>query len=404
MSESIRSNLYRVAESAYAGAFASTTATKLRHTGTTLGLSKETNRSEEIDGSRNLVDLRHGNRQVGGNINFEFSHGSYSDLLLALMMVSNWTGPQPVVLSDSNFSVDASIPGFVYEGGNPVLTDYPNFRPNDIIGVSGFTEPANGGFFRITDIDGTEIHVASVTGGAPGLVNEASGDDIVFLSTSNTADVGAVKKSFTVIRHFADQSSGDKPYHVFRGCMVNKMTLNLVAGKIVTGSFGIIGRDVEYLTDKPSGITTLGAASTTKPMDAFTGGMLIDGAFGTSYIVQELTLTVENGLQPVYELFDDRTNEPSLGMASITGEIGMVFKNANMLEKFLAEENVALTFTLIDKAGNGFSVNLPRLVLTGGQPDTTQKTGPIPLKIPFEAVLDPTLNTSLRIYETPNDV
>jgi hypothetical protein len=53
----------------------------LRLTGTTFNLSKETYTSEEIRSDRQIVDLRHGTRQVGGDLSFELSYGAFDDLL-----------------------------------------------------------------------------------------------------------------------------------------------------------------------------------------------------------------------------------------------------------------------------------------------------------------------------------
>jgi hypothetical protein len=57
----------------------------IRHTGTTLGLSKDAVESEELRQDRQVSNFRHGNRSVGGDINFELSYGSFDDLLEATL-------------------------------------------------------------------------------------------------------------------------------------------------------------------------------------------------------------------------------------------------------------------------------------------------------------------------------
>jgi hypothetical protein len=54
---------------------------ELRHTGTTLGLSKDAIESEELRDDRQVAHFRHGTKSVGGDINFELSYGSFDDLL-----------------------------------------------------------------------------------------------------------------------------------------------------------------------------------------------------------------------------------------------------------------------------------------------------------------------------------
>lgn len=71
----------------------------IRHTGTTLGLSKETLQSEEIRDDRQIADFRHGAYQVGGDINVELSYGSFDDLLEAVLL-GTWETGVPAVGTD----------------------------------------------------------------------------------------------------------------------------------------------------------------------------------------------------------------------------------------------------------------------------------------------------------------
>ncbi len=71
----------------------------IRHTGTTLGLSKETLQSEEIRDDRQIADFRHGAYQVGGDMNLELSFGSFDDLLEAVLL-GTWEADAPVLGTD----------------------------------------------------------------------------------------------------------------------------------------------------------------------------------------------------------------------------------------------------------------------------------------------------------------
>lgn len=59
--------------------------TVLRHTGTTLGLSKDALESEELRADRQVAHYRHGTKNVSGDINFELSYGTYDELLEGVM-------------------------------------------------------------------------------------------------------------------------------------------------------------------------------------------------------------------------------------------------------------------------------------------------------------------------------
>lgn len=59
--------------------------TPIRHTGTTVGLSKDAIESEELRQDRQVANFRHGNISVGGDINFELSYGTFDDLIEATL-------------------------------------------------------------------------------------------------------------------------------------------------------------------------------------------------------------------------------------------------------------------------------------------------------------------------------
>ena len=80
-----RHNMAYVVESTF-GTTPSTPAFKsIRHTGTTIGLSKDSIESEELREDRQIANYRHGNKSVSGDINFELSYGSFDDLMEAVL-------------------------------------------------------------------------------------------------------------------------------------------------------------------------------------------------------------------------------------------------------------------------------------------------------------------------------
>jgi hypothetical protein len=74
-----------VAESTYGTTPGTPTLTPIRHNSTNLGLSKDTLSSEELRSDRMITDFRHGPYQIGGDVAFELSYGSFDDLLEATL-------------------------------------------------------------------------------------------------------------------------------------------------------------------------------------------------------------------------------------------------------------------------------------------------------------------------------
>jgi len=86
MANGSRHSMRYVAETSYGVTPATPAFKPIRHTGTTLALTKEALQSEEIRADRQIADFRHGARQTGGDINLELSYGSFDDLLEAVTL------------------------------------------------------------------------------------------------------------------------------------------------------------------------------------------------------------------------------------------------------------------------------------------------------------------------------
>lgn len=84
-----RHNLSYVVEATFGTTPSSPGFTPIRHTGTTLGLSKDAVESEELREDRQVAHFRHGNKSVTGDINFELSYGGL-DALLEATLCGTW--------------------------------------------------------------------------------------------------------------------------------------------------------------------------------------------------------------------------------------------------------------------------------------------------------------------------
>lgn len=274
--------------------------TPIRHTGTTLGLSKESLQSNELRDDRQIADFRGGAYNVAGDISIELSYGSFDEILEGLLG-GTWTGDE--------------------------LT------------------------------------------------------------------AGVVRRSYTIERYFADLAGADKPYHRFTGVEFNTLALQVNANAMITGTIGVLGSDMETDTAIITG-ATYDAATTTRPMDSFTGSLTEGGV--PIAVVTEVTLNVNNGLATRYVVGQRNSIRPSIGRSNVTGTMTAYFENSLLLDKFINDTPSSLAFTLPDGSGNELEFELPRIVYTGGQPDVTGE-GPITLSMPFQATLDPVSGTNIII-------
>lgn len=199
-----------------------------------------------------------------------------------------------------------------------------------------------------------------------------------------TLKAGSTRHSFSVLRHFTDQSGGDKAFHLFKGVEFNTFKLTLKPEDLVKCSVGVIGQDLVLSTAAPTG-STYTEASAARAFDAFTGSILLGGvAMATA---TELALTIENGMDPRFVVGDDKSIRPKIGKFRVTGSVTVHFENATLLEQFYNAEELTMSFELLDDAGNGYTFSLGRILLNGGQPDV-EGDADIMLTVPFQAMVD----------------
>lgn len=311
MANGSRHSMRIVAESAYGTTPATPAFDIIRHTGTTLGLSKESLQSEELRDDRQIADFRHGAYQVGGDINIELSYGSF-DKLLEAVLCGTWQTDSPVAGTDR-------------------------------------------------------------------------------------LKAGTVRRSFTIERFFGDILTVDKPYHRFTGVEFNTMSLAINANAMITGSFGVLGQNMTTSTVIVTG-ATYNPATTTSPLDSFTGTLQEAGT--PIAVITEIQLNVENGLEARFVVGSKQSIRPSIGRSNISGQVTAYFENSTLLDKFINETESSIVFELPDGAGNLYTVTLPRIKYTGGQPDVDGE-GPITLSMPFQALLDSVTGTNIIIDRTP---
>jgi hypothetical protein len=293
-----------VAETAYGVTPATPTFKPIRHTQTTLALSKEAIQSEELRSDRQITDYRQGARQVGGDISFELSYGSFDDILEALTL-GTWAG--------------------------------------------------------------------------------------------NVLKAGVTRRSFTIERLFADLAPADNPYHRFTGVEFNTLALAINANAMITGTIGVLGQDAGVASAIIAG-SSVAAPSTTSPLDSFTGSLKESGQ--AIAVITEIALNLDNGLAARFVVGSKTSIRPSIGRSNVSGTVTAYFENSNLLNKFINEIESSIEFTLPDGAGNSYTILMPRIKYTGGQPDVTGE-GPITLAMPFQALLHSPSGTQLQITRTP---
>lgn len=195
---------------------------------------------------------------------------------------------------------------------------------------------------------------------------------------------------------------GGNDYHRFLGLVANTMTLNISAGAIVTGEFGLMGKYGGRGGTIIAGATYT-AANQNRILNAVNNfAALTVSGVSPSPRIRSLTLSATNNIRRQ----DEVGNLDAAGMApgrfELTGSIQAYFENGNLLQSFLDHDDLSLSFIIGDTPGQRYRVTIPTIVLTGDPgANATSNDDDVMQTLNFTAVLDrlssPLLDCTLQI-------
>jgi hypothetical protein len=207
----------------------------------------------------------------------------------------------------------------------------------------------------------------------------------------DTVKNGTTQKSLTIEEAFEDISV----FQVARGMIVNSMSLNIQPDQIITGSFGFAGKAV----DAPATTTiasSVNAPNTNPPFDSYTGSINEGGS--QIAVVSGLSLSLNNGLDPKFPLFQNEAHHIGAGRCNVTAELSAYFTDKALLEKFVNETESTLEVVLTDPNGNSYTITLPRIKFTGESKNITEND--IVQTLPIQALYDETEACAIKIHKT----
>lgn len=362
----------------------------IRHTGTNLALAKETFKSEELHGDRQLRHFRHGSKQTGGDVNGELSFATYDDFLEAVLCGTWAVKAAPYTAGTiSAAAADNSINDSA--NGLPVLT------PGDKVTIAGFSGTVGNNQVGLTVVTSTAAKM--VLSGGVALVNDAAGENVTVTTLTQKLKTGVVRRSFSILREFTDATAGQKGFHLYPGQEYGKLTLNVPAKGLIKIAFGVLGKTEAAPSDTAPAGSAYTAPNANPVMDALIGSVKEGGAAIAT--VTEIALTLDNGLEPKHVVGSaDAPGRASISQSNLSGQVSAYFEDASLKEKFLNETESSLEFMTLDQLGNGYRFTLPRIKYNGGQPDTAGQ-GAIVGAYPIQALADTVHGVNLVVEKIP---
>lgn len=221
-------------------------------------------------------------------------------------------------------------------------------------------------------------------------------DDFLEAAMLNTWDanvlkVGTVPKYFSIEDYAADIDQA----RLFTGCSVNTLSVALAPNAMVTGTFGIVGKDMVISTTEKTQDAATGAA----PFDSYSGDLEIGGSVAA--IVTAMDFTITNGFAPTFVVGDDSAPSLEVGNAVVEGSISAYFEDASLLNRFIDETETSLKVTVGDNEGtpNTMEFFFPRCKINSADVGVDGPTSRV-IALSFVALRDETEETNLRITRT----
>lgn len=336
--------------------------------------------SDEIRPDRQLPPSRPGTYSVVGNIAGEMSMLSHDDLIEAAMQGTWAAGPE---VEEDTLSVAATDDSF-NDTGNGFLA--AGFSVGDIITTTGFTTPANNGTWLIASVVAGKITVTNLDGtAASALTDEAAGALAAVTADFEVVKIGSTRRTFTFLERHTDKSLD----YAYRGCEINGMTLNLPLGSKIGITFPVVGKEAEEYT-VPGGSTFADRADT--DMMVTTEGSMLEAGTSIAYAT-ELNMTLANGQEAAFALFQRAAFCVTNGIARVTGSLSFYLVDGVLWGKYFNESSTSLRVKMVGPTGY-YVMHLPRVKYPSGTKETNGPGAIIPqlnLSAGYDATADNTM-------------
>lgn len=303
--------------------------------------------SEVIRSDRQIDDLVVVDSSVAGDCAYELSYAPYKPLLTALLQGTTAvtiaiSGATDISVVNSTSSFDSSSTNFVTEG---ILVGH-------FVKVSGFTEAANNGTFKVTAVTSTSLTVDAT------LTDEASGDSID-IDAEIIRNGAEQPTSYTFRKQINAPGAADSIFY-YRGCMINSMSFNFESGSILNGDMNVMG-----LTSEGTATAISGESITAVPaydiMNAVSSVTAVDiTGLPSTVEFKTLNLTIDNQI-------NEATAIGTLGAAdlvpfslNVTADIELYFEDTTVYNLYKNASSFSVAFTLQDTSGNIIVMYMPK--------------------------------------------
>lgn len=380
-----RTALRRVKETVWGTTPTNPALIPIRYTGESLDDGITTEKSKEIRSDRMVSDLVVTDASISGDVNIEFSYGSFDDWLESGFM-SAWGG----ALTVTGVAGDISTTATGLSSGT--AGKFTGFVVGQWVRLLGFAAAGNNGYFQITAATGTTLTLSP----APASVETPGGAAVTVVSSGFVRN-GVTEQSYTITEIFNDATVVTR--RNFYGMRVKGFSFDMKTAALLTGKFSFIGKSAEYTTSAFAGETTA-ASSTTDIMNCVTNMQSIrqnGAAFTTEGSVMSLTLELDNQHRPQKGLGSLGNVGVVASQLSVKATASQYFEDKTQADMFKNSDAFSFSFVLEDNDGNAYIFTLPRCKYDSFKVNSSQLDSDVMAQTTFQALLDPITTCMVQV-------
>jgi hypothetical protein len=210
--------------------------------------------------------------------------------------------------------------------------------------------------------------------------------------TTNVLKAGTLLRSFSIEAGHLDISQ----YRLFKGCMVDKLSLGIKPNSIMDMKMSILGMDEAVSSTTAASATT--AAGTSSPVDGNNPLCIIQEGGTALAIITGVDLTLENSSKALDAIGSNKAAGITMGRSKLTGTVTAYVPDMTLYSKYVNETNSTLSVAVSDGT-HSYTFLIPKLKYTGAKIDVSNEDALVQT-LPFIGLYDPTTGTNLQITRT----
>ena len=354
----------------------------VRRVTSTIDLSKNAIKSNELLSSQQRRDYRHGVRAVSGSVAGELSIGGYQAFFESMLRQGVQTAATTGALITVAAAVTTGAQGTFTRSAGSYLTD--GFKIGDVVRWTGWATtgaPNNAHNFLILNLTALVMTVVSLDGVAVG--PKAAGDSVTCVLVGKKTWVpasGHTRDYYTMEHWYGDIGLSE----YFTDCVIASAKVDLKPNDMAKIDWSVMG--LNMLTGT-SAYFTSPTAPTTGAITAGVNGVLTVSGQRVA-IVTSLSLDIDGNFSAPGGVVGSNV-DPDLfpGPIDVSGQATLFFDDATFRDIFLNETEVAMTVVLTgSNAANAdfVSFTMSRVKFGGATKDDGEKG--ITLTVPFTAL------------------